>query len=261
MTVAALAVAGVALYTMAGFWIAPLVLERKLQAMVREETDLDLAIGAVAVNPFTLALALDNVTLFRPENPPVVSFERFEGRMQGFVFGEESLRLSDVAIRSLQVADDPGQPPALTAQSLAADTFVLGPELASTSFDDLRIEQPLIHLRRGPEGEFDLPHALGFLITAPSANNDIGVTLAVSDGRVAFTDHSLRAPHRLEVEGIDGSITRRRVAGGITANASLHGRMSGGGTAELTAEWLPDRPREKTRFELNVHRLALPRVS
>jgi Domain of Unknown Function (DUF748) len=261
MTAAALAVAGVALYAMAGFWIAPLVLERKLQAMVREETDLDLAIGAVTVNPFTLALSLDNVTLFRPENPPVVSFERVEARMQGIDFGKESLRLRDVAIRSLEVADDPGQPPALTAQSLTADTFVLAPELASTSFDDLRVEQPLIQLRRDPEGELDLPHTLGFLITAPSANVDIGVTLVVSGGMVAFTDHSLRALHRLEVEGIDGSITRRRAAGGITANASLHGRMSGGGTADLTAEWLPDRPREKTRFDLKVHRLALPRVS
>lgn len=252
-----LALAGVALYAIAGFWIAPRLLERKLHDVIREDTNLDLAIQAVAVNPFTLTLSLDNVTLFRPENTPVVSVERVEGRLGAISFGRQSLLVRDVVIRSLNVPDVAEQEPALTLPLLAARGFTLGPDLRSSSIDGARMERPILNLRRGPGESPGLAPVLGSFLLLLEAGSDA----AIDDGTVVFTDLTLATPLRLEVGDIDGSIARQHAGSKIVGIASLAGRPAGAGTAELAAEWLPARPHEQTRLALNAHRLSLTAIS
>lgn len=260
LTVAVLALTGIALYAMAGFWIAPRVLERKLQNLVREGTDPDFAITieAVSVNPFTLALSLDNVTLFRPQSTPVGRIDRVEGRLGGVNFGERSLIVHDFVMRSLEVPGVADREHVLEVPLLTAPALTLGRDLRSSSIDSPRMERPTLRLYRGP-GRRPGPPALGWLIAR--AGTDSAASLTVDDGTVVFTDLSPATPLRLEADDVAGSIARRRSGENVLATASLRGRLAGEGTAELAAEWLPARPREQLRLELDVHRLPLAAIS
>ncbi len=101
---AVLALSGVALYALAGFLLAPRLIERKLEAMVGQDTGLTLAIETAAVNPFTLTLSLDNVTLFRRENTPVVAVDRIDARIRAASLGQRGWLLRDVVIRRPRVS-------------------------------------------------------------------------------------------------------------------------------------------------------------
>ncbi|HUE75853.1 MAG TPA: hypothetical protein VMP10_03415, partial [Chloroflexota bacterium] len=74
---AGLAVA-VASYALAGFVLAPWLVERQLVAMLDERLDLAATFGRVSINPFTLTLELEDVTVIEPGGE---RFVRLEGAL------------------------------------------------------------------------------------------------------------------------------------------------------------------------------------
>lgn len=259
VTIAVLALAGVALYAAAGLWIAPRVFERELRATAREGADLDLAAEIIAVNPFTLALSLHNVTLFRGESTPVVTIGRLEGRIGGIDPAARAMTLREVIVRSLDIADRQGRP-LLAVPRATADLLVLGSDAAPVAIGTPRLERPHLHLRSGPGGALELPEELSFLLDIPPAAGDSELTLEVSGASLDFgADRS--ASVLLRLGNIDGSIGRRRAGSEIIANASLRSRTPGVGNAQVTGEWLPLRPRDRTLIELTLGDFDLSVIS
>lgn len=259
LTVAVLALAGVALYAIAGFWIAPRILERELRAAVAEGAQMQLAVETVAVNPFTLTLSLDNVTLVGAEIPPSVSVNRLEGRIRGIDFHDKSVLLRDVVLHSLEARDGRGRT-FLTVPSAAALSLVLGRSPAGVSIEAPQIEGPRLSLRRERDGSFGSPDALFLLRLSPEVGRD-EVRLAVTGGSLVFTDDSPLTPVQLDVADIDGSVRWQATEGDVVATASLHGRSGNSGTSDLSAEWQPARPREKSRARIGLHHFDLSPIS
>ena len=112
---AALALAVVALYAAAGFLLAPRLVVSKLEAIVERDTGLTLAVDAAAVNPFTLTVSLDNVTLFRGENTPAARLDRIEGRLMPMSFNDRAWRLRDTIVRRPRVLPEAMQDDAAPA--------------------------------------------------------------------------------------------------------------------------------------------------
>jgi hypothetical protein len=148
---ALLALAGVALYALAGFLLAPRLIEHKLEAMVGQETGLTLAIEATAVNPFNLTLSLNNVTLFRPENTPVASIDRIDARLRAASLVERAWLLHDVVIQrprvSLKPADGDAEGDSARAVSVSPSPGAQ-PRIA-VSLDDALLLQPYADLGHG----------------------------------------------------------------------------------------------------------------
>ncbi len=61
----------VVLYTLAGFFLAPWLIERQAVKTVAEQFDSELRLGKVAVNPYVLSLRIDGLELDDPASEPV----------------------------------------------------------------------------------------------------------------------------------------------------------------------------------------------
>jgi hypothetical protein len=257
LAIPVLALAGVAVYAAGGFWIAPRILERELQAMAREEAGLEFAAETIAVNPFTLALFVDNVTLFRPQSTPVVTIGRLESRIRRIGFGERSVALREVVARSLEITDSRGRP-VLTVPAATAVSMGVGSDEAALSFGKPRLEKPRLMLRSPDSGAaIRVPDILASLFLTPSADGDARLTFDVSGGSVLVMAGNLVAQPVLTIEDINGTFSRRNSGRDSLANVSLRGSTPGSGSATLMAEWFPLRPREKTRLEVTLQRFDL----
>ncbi len=73
-----LLIVGIVLYALAGFLLAPRVIERALKAAVQQESGLTLEIASTSVNPFTLTLTATNVNLSGAENKAIVALDRLD---------------------------------------------------------------------------------------------------------------------------------------------------------------------------------------
>lgn len=258
VTIAVLALAGVALYAAAGLWVAPRVVERELRTLAREDAGLDLAVETIAMNPFTLALSLGNVTLFRDENTPLAQIGRLESRITGVNIADRSLALRDVVIRSLAVLDRRGRP-RLTVPRATLGRLVVGADAAPVAIGTPRLERPELQLRGDPGAWPELQDTIALLLAMPPADGDGTVTFEISGASAAFG--AAAAPGHLRLGNIDGSIGRLGEGDDLAARASLRSRTPGIGTAQLTAEWLLHRPREKTSLELALTGFDLSVVS
>lgn len=258
LILAVLALTGVTLYASVGFFLAPRLVERKLEAIVEDKTGLTLAIEAAQVNPFTLTLSLDNVTLLGPESTPAVSIDGLHARVQPASIAQRAWLLRDVVIRGLDVADPRHQESVLTAPTVDVPGLAFGNAPATMSFDTARLNNPRLRLRRAPDGGLSLPYELTALLPDPAK---AGVRLSVSDGTMEFSDQYPSTPVRATIVSVNGTITRRRADRGITTAIALKGRVSGSGTVETSAEWVASRPREGTHIQLSAHDIDLTTVS
>ncbi|HEX7720389.1 MAG TPA: hypothetical protein VF389_11330, partial [Woeseiaceae bacterium] len=75
---AILLIVGIVLYALAGFLLAPRVIEGALKAVVQQESGLTLESASTSVNPFTLTLTATNVNLSGAENKAIIALDRLE---------------------------------------------------------------------------------------------------------------------------------------------------------------------------------------
>ena len=259
VTIAVVALAGAALYAAAGFWLAPRVLERELRAMAREEAHLGLTVETVAVNPFTLALSLHNVTLFRDESTPLATVGTVAGRIAGLGPAERSVSLREVVVRSVEVADRRGRP-ILEVPGATAERLVIGPDAGPVAISAPRLERPNLSLRPDRDGALKPPGPLAFVLGLPPAGGGSEQTVEIAGGSVAIGDDAPGA-HVVRLGNIDGSIGRREAGDEAIASASLQSRTPGVGMAGLTAEWSLLRPRDRLRIDLTLGGFDLSVIS
>ena len=258
---AILALATVALYALAGFFLAPRLVEHKLEAAVAAQSALTLSIGAAKVNPFTLTLSLDDVTLFRRQNTPEVSIDSLDARIRAASLIERSLFLRDVVIRGLEIADIQGQEAFLTVPGITTAALVIGSSPDAISAGTTRLEGPQLRLQRRADGTLNLRHEFSSLLPHRSATGAGGARFEISNASVEFTDGSVPTPVRLNIDDIDGAIVRRGAGQDAAVAISVNGRVADRGRGEIEAEWLPARPHEATRIELGLHKVEIAALS
>lgn len=79
----AIGVAAVLLvYTLAGFFLAPYLLEQQLVKYVKEELGAQASIEKIIINPYTLALTIDNFSLRQPDRPRLIGFKQFHANFE-----------------------------------------------------------------------------------------------------------------------------------------------------------------------------------
>ncbi len=70
------AAAGVAIYALAGFLLAPWLLKRSLVSTLDERLELNATLESLAINPFTLTLTADGLSVTERDGAPLLAFER-----------------------------------------------------------------------------------------------------------------------------------------------------------------------------------------
>ena len=76
IVLAAAAVALVAAYAAAGFWLVPKILRDKVEAFASESYGREVEIGKIRFNPFTFELAVDGFSFPDADGAPLASFEK-----------------------------------------------------------------------------------------------------------------------------------------------------------------------------------------
>ena len=70
------------LYTLAGFFLTPLLVKRQLEGYVKEDLGRRLAIERVRFNPFSLDMVLEGASMTEADGRPLLAFDRFEANVQ-----------------------------------------------------------------------------------------------------------------------------------------------------------------------------------
>ena len=70
--------AGIVLYTLAGFTVAPQLVKRWIEAVVTADSGRRLEAEAVAFNPYTFEVSFTNLTLYDRENKTAFSIRQFD---------------------------------------------------------------------------------------------------------------------------------------------------------------------------------------
>ena len=73
--------AGAILYSLSGFLIAPLLLERRLESVALQDPSSHVAIERVSVNPYTFRIVLTQTTLHAADGRRLVTAPRIEARL------------------------------------------------------------------------------------------------------------------------------------------------------------------------------------
>ncbi len=106
---AILLIVGIVLYALAGFLLAPRVIEGALKAAVQQESGLTLEIASTSVNPFTLTLTATNVNLSGAENKAIIALDRLDVDLQVSSLLKQAwlvrTLLIDHAVVTFEVAD------------------------------------------------------------------------------------------------------------------------------------------------------------
>lgn len=164
--VAVLLVVGIAMYALAGLLLAPRGVENRLRAMVEQDAGLTLELTAVSVNPFTLGFSAANVIIIGPENTPLVSIERLDGRVHPASLIERAWILRRIIVHGpragLQVEND-GFPAASRLATALLRSTGGGSTPGSSKIAHLAVHRGELQLRDirvagAPAAAFDLEH-------------------------------------------------------------------------------------------------------
>jgi uncharacterized protein involved in outer membrane biogenesis len=202
------ALLALAAYALAGFLLAPYLVERTLKSTLSERLSLETELDSLGINPFTLTLIVDGLQVTQADSTPVLAFERLFVNFEmmslfrwAWTFGElhliqpavrfERLSESETNIGALITAwstNAGGTPPANDDQNQVVD------DLLRLIIADLRIvDGRLTVIDRVPAEPFSTDVApinlqVTDLSTLPDAEGNQQVTIALESGaEVAWT--------------------------------------------------------------------------
>lgn len=254
-------VAGVAMYSLAGYLVAPRIVKYSIENSVATEPGHRLGVENVYVNPFTLFISLTNVTLISEENKLIVSIARVETGFRILERLRGSRRGYDAEIRDVHIADPSTGEVILVIPDLSARGLVVNAAEGAVTFGVARLESPELRIMRDPAGRLHLPDWLRLpQEDSPPAAVQFA-RLEVTGGKLRFTDHMLSPALRFDASGIVGTITRRRLAGIESAVVELEGRFGESGSGEIVAAWQPSLRQTPSTVNLALRQVELAAVS
>lgn len=249
-----------ALYSLAGFALAPHLVERWLSTTLASDAGQKLNIEGVALNPYTFAISLRHVTLIRPQNPARVSVGRVEARLDPRSLIEprwsfhDTVELSEVAVHSVA-----GGRADFTASALSATGVTLDPRQPSVTIKRLQVARPSLQMVQHAGESRPSPSWLNHLVLAEQRPGAVIGTIVANAGRLTYVDTTVQPSVEIDVDEIDARLSRNR-SNGVTEIA-LNGNVAGSGDAELTARWQPPGLQPNSTLRVSVSDLELSTVS
>ena len=229
-------VAGVVLYTITGFLIAPRAIKLWIESPSVSGPTCRLRVQQVYVNPFTMFLSLKDVTLFEQENNMYVSAARAETSIWtvGMLRNEKPGR--DVAMRGLLVRTTDSDSTILTVPRAYAQSVTLG---AGATFIDaafVRLEQPDVTLARDVTGLLRRPAWLSVPGVEQSAACISLAGFEVFGGRLRMKDDAVTPGVQLELRNITAKAHRKPGRGAATTEINIEARIASEGTVSIEAQ-------------------------
>lgn len=253
--------AGTAVYTLAGFLLAPYVIKHWIERSIVTAPGLELRVRHVYLNPFTLSLSLADLTLLDRDDRPVVSICRAETRLWTLEKLRAGQRGREVEIGSLRVVDPSAGVEILEVPRLSARGLVVTPADGIVTMAAAYLDEPALNITRDAAGRLYLRAWL------PTPANDTWATrvrideIEIAAGRLRFTDHAQSPALRFDADGIAGKITRVRAVEGASTYIELNGRIGKSGDAGMTAQWRPSARSAQTEIDLSLRQFELPLLS
>ncbi len=253
--------ASVAAYSLAGFVIAPLAIKHWLENSTETEADCRLGVQDVYVNPFTLFLSLNNVTLLQKENKLFVSL----GQVDTYLWNIEKFRTEragrDVEFRDLVVTTAPAGEVVLTTPKLSAKGFEFYVPGGQVAIADVRFEEPVLQIAQDAQSILHLSTWLSIPVKGPGAACVSLDLMRISGGQVRFTDRAQSPSLRLDATNIVGNMTRMREPGGASMALEFEGQLGESASVTVTARWpLSDWP-APTTLDFIMRQFELSRLS
>ena len=249
-----------ALYSLAGFVLAPHLVERWLSTTLASDTGQKLNIEGVALNPYTFEISLTHVTLIRPQNPARVSVGRVEAQLDPRSLIEprwsfhNTVKLSEVAVHS--VADGQAD---FTASALSATGVTLDPRQPSVTIESLHVARASLRMVRHAGESSPEPSWLNHLVLADQRPGAAIGNIVANAGRLTYLDSTVQPSVEIVVEEIDARLSRDR--NNAVTEVTLSGNVAGSGDAKLTARWQPPGLQQNSTLQVSVSDLELSTVS
>lgn len=253
--------AGTAVYTLAGFLLAPYAIKHWIERSIATEPGFELRVRHVYLNPFSLSLSLSDLSLIDRDNRPVVSICRAETRLWTLEKLRAGQRGREVEIGSLRVVDPSAGVEILTVPRLSARGLVVAPADGTVTMAAAFLDEPALNITRDAAGRLRLPAWL------PTPANDTWATrirideIEIAAGRLRFTDHAQSPTLRFDADGIAGNITHVRAAEDASTYVELNGRIGKSGDAGMTAQWRPSARSAQTEIDLSLRQFEFPLLS
>ena len=229
-------VAGVALYTIAGFLIAPRAIKLWIESPNVSGPTCRLGVQGVYVNPFTMVLSLQNVTLLDREDKSFVSVTHAETRIwtTGMFRAEKPGR--EVTMRGLVVrsADSDGTMLAVPAAFAQNVTTGAGGAFVDAAF--VRLERPDATLVRDAAGTFRVP---GWPAVARDERSGACISVdgfEATAGRLRIKDDAVTPGVQLELHDVSAAARRKPGRAATPTAVSVEARIGAAGTVSLEAQ-------------------------
>ena len=229
-------VAGVVLYTITGFLIAPRAIKLWIESPNVSGPTCRLRVQQVYVNPFTMFLSFENVTLFGQENKVFVSATRAETKLWtvGMLQGEgpgRDIDVRDLLVRSADSDETMLAVPRAFVQSVTAGA---GGKFIDATF--ARLEQPDATIVRDATGLIRRPAWLSVPGGERSAACISVDGFEALGGKLRMKDDAVSPSVHLELHDVTAAARRNTGRGAAPTEISVEARMGAAGTVSIEAQ-------------------------
>ncbi len=258
--IAVFVLVGVALYSGAGFLLAPHLFKNWMEAKVAEQSEQRLHVQKVSFNPFTFRLTLTDASLQEPNDDRLLTIPRFVARVDLTKIVARTLLFREAELRDFRIAT-PADGDIVMAPLVHAASINVDLSNDSTFVDRLRIERPDFRLNRDPTGSLKLPGWLVRLAIDPTAAMLTIHSAEIVDARASFTDRQITPQIRLEADAINGTIVRQGADSATTVDLDLKGRPFESGFGTFRSRWRASDPHNAARVRLTLTDFGLAGIS
>ena len=251
---------GVALYSGAGFLLAPHLFKNWMEATVAEHSEQRLHVQKVTFNPFTFRLTLTDASLQEPNDDRLLTIPGIVARVDLTKIVARTLVFREAELRDLRIAT-PADGEIVMAPRVHAASINVDLSNDSAFVDRLRIERPDFRLNRDPTGGLNLPGWLVRLPIDPTAAMITIRSVEVIEARASITDQQITPPIRLEADAINGTIVRQGADSATTVDLDLKGRLFETGFGTIRSRWRASDPHNAARVRVTLTDLGLAGIS
>lgn len=225
-----------AAYALAGFLIAPFAIKLWIESPNVSGPSCRLLVQRVYVNPFTMLLSLENVTLFEQENKLFVSAGRAETKVWTIEAFQSGKPGRDVAIRNLSVKIADSDETVLAVPEASARSVTVGAGGAFIRSAYVRFEMPDARITRDAGG-------IGFdpaWLSVPGGQRT-GACISLDGikargGRLRITDEGVTPRVQLELRDIVAEARRKPGGGAAEIEIDAEGRVDAAGSISIKAK-------------------------
>ncbi len=221
LLLAKILLAAVAAYALLGFFAAPPLVKTFVARQLGEQIGRKVEFGTVKINPFALSATLNDVALYEPDQ-----------KSKLLTIGEVYLNLS------------------------AASLLRLVPVVA-----EIRIEQPLVHIVRSGEQQFNFTDIVDKILAQPTSNGTAHFSLHnihLREGRIDYDDQWRQSHHTLsEIDLALPFLSNLKRGVELFTQPTFSAKLDGSRFA-ITGKTRPFAPTRDTSLQLDLDGLSLP---